>query len=259
MNEGQLQATYIGGPTALFEWHGFRMLTDPTFDPAGGKYESGPVVLEKTVGPALAPAALGRVDMVLLSHDHHLDNLDRSGREFLATVPRVITTTEGAERLGGNAVGLAPWESLEIPGADGRILRITGTPAQHGPANLTRGAVTGFVAALADTPGSSAIYFSGDTVWFDGVAEVARRFPIRAAVLFMGAARVPVVGPFALTMTAEDGVQAANAFSEATIVPVHYEGWKHFSESREVISRAFEAAGVSGRVCWMEPGIAMDV
>jgi L-ascorbate metabolism protein UlaG (beta-lactamase superfamily) len=170
----------------------------------------------------------------------------------------VITTPEGAARLGGNAVGVARWQSLEIPGADGRALRITGTPAQHGPANLSRGAVTGFVAALADAP-SSAIYLSGDTVWFDGVAEVARRFPIRTAVLFMGAARVPVVGPFALTMTAEDGIQAANAFSEATIVPVHYEGWKHFSESREVISRAFEAAGVSGRVCWMEPGTAIDV
>jgi hypothetical protein len=41
----------------------------------------------------------------------------------------------------------------------------------------------------------------------------------------MGTARVPVVGPFALTMTAEDGVQAAHAFSKATIVLIHYEGW----------------------------------
>ena len=88
---------------------------------------------------------------------------------------------------------------------------------------------------------------------------MARRFPIRTAVLFMGAARVPVVGPFALTMTAEDGVQAAHVFAEATIVPIHYEGWKHFSESREVISPAFETAGVSGRVRWMEAGRAIDV
>jgi hypothetical protein len=47
-------------------------------------------------------------------------------------------------------------------------------------------------------------------------------------------------------MTAEDGIQAAHAFSEATIVPIHFEGWRHLSESREGISRAFEAAGVSG-------------
>jgi hypothetical protein len=63
-----------------------------------------------------------------------------------------------------------------------------------------------------------------------------------------GAARVSVVGPFALTMTADDGVQAAHAFSEAKIVPIHYEGWKHFSESRDVISRAFEAGLVAGFV-----------
>jgi L-ascorbate metabolism protein UlaG (beta-lactamase superfamily) len=258
MKQERLQAVYVGGPTALFEWHGFRLLTDPTFDPPGGQYENGPVVLEKTIGPALAPEALGRLDVVLLSHDHHLDNLDYAGRNFLGSVARVITTTEGAERLGGNAVGLAPWQSLDIPGAHGRVLRMTGTPAQHGPANLKRGAVTGFVVAPADAPRSAA-YFSGDTVWFEGVVEVARRFPIRTAVLFMGAARVPVVGPFVLTMTADDGVQAAHAFSEATIVPIHYEGWKHFSESREVISRVFEAAGVSGRVRWMEPGIPIEV
>jgi len=258
MERERLQATYVGGPTALFEWCGFRLLTDPTFDPPGGKYENGPVVLEKTIGPAIAPETLGRVDCVLLSHDHHLDNLDHSGRNFLAGVPRVITTVEGAARLGGNAVGLFPWQSIEIPGADGQVLRITGTPAQHGPANFSRGAVTGFVVARADAP-EGAAYIRGDTVWFDGVAEVAQRFPIRMAVLFMGAARVPVVGPFALTMTADDGVRAAHAFSEATIVPIHYEGWKHFSESRDVISRAFEVAGLSGRIRWMRAGTAIDV
>lgn len=261
--QGQLRATYIGGPTALFEWHGFRLLTDPTFDPPGGKYKTGPVTLEKVAGPALPSEALGRVDIVLLSHDHHYDNLDHSGREFLTRVPHVITTTEGAQRLGGQAVGLAPWQSVEIlgqkiPGASSRTLRITGTPAQHGPAHFQRGEVKGFVVELVEEFGT-AIYFSGDTVWFDGIAEVARRFPIRTAVLFMGAARVPEVGPFALTMTAEDGVRAAHTFPQATIVPIHYEGWKHFSESRDLIARTFDTAGVSGRVRWMEPGTAIAV
>ncbi len=90
-------------------------------------------------------------------------------------------------------------------------------------------------------------------------SRVARRFPICTAVLFMGAARILVVGRFALTMTAEDGVQAAHAFSESTIVPIHYEGRKDLSESCEVISRALEAAAVSGRVGWMEPGTAINV
>jgi L-ascorbate metabolism protein UlaG (beta-lactamase superfamily) len=258
VRQRQLAATYIGGPTALFEWDGLRLLTDPTFDPAGGEHKTGPVVLRKTAGPALGPESIGQVDIVLLSHDHHYDNLDHSGRKFLEKVPHVLTTIEGAERLGGHAVGLSPWQSVDVPGADGRVLRITGTPAQHGPAHLQRGAVTGFVAAFTDAE-DDAIYFSGDTVWFDGVAEVARRFPVRMASFNMGAARVPAVGPFALTMTAEDGIRAARAFSDATIVPLHYEGWAHFSESREAISRAFDAAGMNGRVCWLEPGTTIAV
>jgi L-ascorbate metabolism protein UlaG (beta-lactamase superfamily) len=103
------------------------------------------------------------------------------------------------------------------------------------------------------------VYISGDTVWYEGVAEVAQRFEVRAAVLFMGAARVPAVGPDALTMTAEDGIKAARAFSSATIIPLHYEGWAHFSESREVIEGAFNDAGIGPRVRWMELGAMISL
>lgn len=154
--------------------------------------------------------------------------------------------------------GISPWQTIDIPGNNGQVLRVTGTPAQHGPANLTRGQVTGFVVNLADNP-DDAIYFSGDTVWFDGMAEVARRFPVRTAVLFMGAAKVAVVGTSPLTMTTEDGVTAARAFFQATILPIHYEDWTHFSESRAVISAAFETAGVSERVCWMQRGAGIAI
>jgi L-ascorbate metabolism protein UlaG (beta-lactamase superfamily) len=75
-----LRLTYVGGPTALIEWGGVRLLTDPTFDPAGAAHTTPASTLRKTQGPALAPEALGRVDAVLLSHDHHFDNLDASGR-----------------------------------------------------------------------------------------------------------------------------------------------------------------------------------
>ena len=252
-----LKVTYIGGPTALFDWGGIRLLTDPGFDPAGGEYKTGPVLLTKTAGPALSPESLGRVDAVLLSHDHHYDNLDHSGREFLPGARQVLTTPAGAERLGGNAVGLANWQSIDIPATDG-VLRVTGTPARHGAAHMDRGPVTGFVLAFADAL-DQAIYISGDTVWYEGVAEVSRRFAIRVAVLFMGAARVPAVGPDALTMTAADGIEAARAFSGATIVPLHYEGWAHFTESREVIARAFNDAGIGPRVRWMELGATTTV
>jgi len=253
----QLKITYIGGPTAVFEWGGFCLLTDPAFDPPGGEYKTGPVVLRKTAGPALSPESLAHIDVVLLSHDHHYDNLDHSGRKFVEGAKQVLTTPAGAERLGGQATGLANWQSIDVPAAD-RVLRITGTPARHGPAHRDRGPVTGFVLAFTDAL-DQAVYISGDTVWYEGVAEVARRFDVRAAVLFMGAAQVRAVGPEALTMTAEDGIQAARAFSRATIVPLHYEGWAHFTESREVIARAFNNAGIGPRVRWMELGATTAV
>src|SRR5947207_3315054 len=97
--------TLIGGPTALIEVNGFRLLTDPTFD-APGEYQLPHVTLTKTGNPALDADQVLPVDAVLLSHDQHSDNLDTSGRAVLAKVPRVLTTQVGAKRLGGNAEGL---------------------------------------------------------------------------------------------------------------------------------------------------------
>jgi len=251
----ELRITYIGGPTAMIEISGFRLLTDPTFDPAGGVYGN----LTKTMGPALEPSSLGKVDAVLLSHDHHDDNLDHSGREFLKNAETVLTTVDGAKRLGGNAFGLAPWESVGfgVHSGNGPALKITATPARHGPAHTDRGPVVGFALKVAES--EQVIYVSGDTVRYEGVAEVAQKYTVEVAVLFMGAARVEQVGPWALTMTAEDGVAAARAFPEATIVPLHYEGWKHFSESRDEIEKSFAEAGLQHRLKWLEGGQRMAI
>ena len=112
---------------------------------------------------------------MLLSHDHHFDNLDRAGRELLLQAKAVFTTGEGAQRLDGNSRGFKDWQSFDVPALDGRMLRIVATPAGHGPAGLDRGSVCGFVLFFTDSP-ESAIYISRDTVWYEGVGEVAKRF-----------------------------------------------------------------------------------
>src|SRR6266700_2953223 len=165
-----LSITLIGGPTALIEIDGFRLLTDPTFD-APGVYQLPHVKLEKLTGPALAAGQIGPVDAVLLSHDQHADNLDHSGKDFLSKAKRVLTTEAGAKRLGGHAEGLAPWAVTELAGKNGHSLTITATPARHGPAGIEpmSGDVIGFV-VTSSKANSRPIYVSGDTVWFDGVA-----------------------------------------------------------------------------------------
>jgi L-ascorbate metabolism protein UlaG (beta-lactamase superfamily) len=244
--------TLIGGPTALIEIDGFRLLTDPTFD-APGAYQLPHVKLEKLSGPALGPEAVGEVDAVLLSHDQHADNLDHAGREFLASATRVLTTVAGAKRLGGNAEGLAPWAAIDLTGKHGSSLTVTATPARHGPAGIEplSGDVIGFVLTSKSSP---PVYISGDTVWYDGVAEVARRFNAGVVLPFAGAAQTR--GPFHLTMDTNDTIETARAFPDAVIVPLHTDGWAHFRQNAADLRSSFDTLGFGSRLRLLEPGVA---
>jgi L-ascorbate metabolism protein UlaG (beta-lactamase superfamily) len=245
-----VELTYIGGPTIVVSIGGFRAITDPTFDPAGSEYKTSTYTLHKTQGPALTPHQLGKLDVALVSHDHHFDNLDRAGRELLKDVGCVVTTSAGADRLGHGAVGLKPWEGYELPARDGATLRVIATPARHGPADGDRGPVIGFVLEIVGRVGP-VIYASGDTVFYQGIEEVGRRVKADVAMLFMGAARVKEVGPAHLTFTAAEGAHvAADVLPDALVVPLHFEGWTHFSESRSDIEAAFARAGLADRLRW---------
>ena len=91
-----VRLTHIGGPTLLVEAHGWRVLSDPTFDPPGRRYSFGwGTSSTKITGPAIEAADLPPLDAVLLSHDHHADNLDDAGRALLPSVPTVVTTQSG--------------------------------------------------------------------------------------------------------------------------------------------------------------------
>ncbi len=250
-----LTITLIGGPTALIEIGGFRLLTDPTFDEPG-EYRLPHVTLTKTSRPALTSDEIGAVDAVLLSHDQHADNLDNAGRAFLQNAARVFTTIVGAKRLGGHAEGLAPWDRAQLVKSDGSRLEIMATPARHGPAGIEplAGDVIGFALSGKEIP---SVYVTGDTVWYDGVSEVARRFPADVVILFAGAARTR--GPFHLTMNTNDAIETAHVFPNATIVPVHYEGWAHFSQNQRDLQASFEALGVGSRLRLLEPGIATRI
>jgi L-ascorbate metabolism protein UlaG (beta-lactamase superfamily) len=242
--------TLIGGPTALIELCGFRFLTDPTFD-GPGEYPLPHVTLRKTAPPSVPVERIGPIDAVLLSHEQHPDNLDSAGRAYIRNVPRVLTTRAGADRIGGTAQGLAPWQTVSLARADGEHLTITATPARHGPAGIEAlaGDVIGFVLSVRDR---DVVYVTGDTVWYHGIAEIARRHSPRAILVFAGAAKTR--GPFHLTMNTNDVLETAHEFPDAVIVPVHCDGWAHFSETRDDLEASFRAFGLEERLRLIAPG-----
>jgi L-ascorbate metabolism protein UlaG (beta-lactamase superfamily) len=247
----------VGGPTAVVEIGGVRLLTDPTFDPPGD-HVIGTRNLVKTSGPAVPIDQLGDLDAVLLSHDQHPDNLDDGGRKVLDRVPLVLSTVAAAQRLGGVVRDLPIWRSQLLARPDGGELKITGVPAQHGPAGTEHltGEVRGFVLSGDGLP---TVYLSGDNASLGVVREVADHAgPIDVAVLFAGRPRSPLMDAY-LTLSADQAAEAAEILGSPVVIPMHVDGWQHLTEAAALVPEAFTRRGLGDRLVVLTPGIVTAV
>lgn len=247
-----LKVQLVGGPTMVIEYGGVRLVTDPTFDPPGS-YDVGGRTLTKLSGPALSPEDIGPVDVVLLSHDQHVDNLDGSGRLWMASIPMVFTTSVAAVRIPGTTA-LPNWQSVDLKRPGGGTIRITGLPAQHGPDGSEHlvGMVTGF---MLEGQGLPTLYVSGDNASLRVVQSIAQRFPVvDLAILFCGAARTPLLGHHNLTLSSSEAVTASRILNVQTVVPAHFEGWAHFTEGGASLSQAFAFENIPERLHLLMPG-----
>ncbi|WP_426311085.1 MBL fold metallo-hydrolase [Cellulosimicrobium sp. E-16] len=147
-----------------------------------------------------------------------------------------------------------------LPRPDGGALRVSGVPARHGPEGAERvlGDVTGFV---LDGDGLPRVYLSGDNAAPGLVADVPERLgPVDVAIVHAGAARVPtILDGAALTLGGAGVAEVARLLRAPVVVPVHAEGWAHFSESVADVERAFAATGLSGVLRVPTPGVPLVV
>jgi L-ascorbate metabolism protein UlaG (beta-lactamase superfamily) len=250
------QLTLIGGPTALIEYGGLRWLTDPTLSPPGDQEDE----LTKTTGPALEADALGAIDVVLLSHDEHSDNLDPAGRAFLPLAGSVLTTAGGAERLAADEqtaaahlTGMQPWAEAEVGS-----VHVTAVPAQHGPPGSEPevGEVIGFV--LSD--GSTRVYVSGDNASVPVAQEIGERAgPIDVAILFAGGVQIPgLLGGAYLTLSSDRAAQVAESLGSGIVIPLHFEGWTHFTQGPDQLRASFAGYGLTERLRLPERGVPVS-
>jgi L-ascorbate metabolism protein UlaG (beta-lactamase superfamily) len=245
-----LAVTYLGGPTALVEYAGLRVLLDPTFDEPGDYPSDG---LTKTAGPGLAASTVEPVDLVLLSHHAHADNFDVSGKELALRVPTVLSTPEAGAELGAPVLGMAPWQTHQV----GPVL-VTALPGLHGP-RILKAAIGPVIGFVMQAPGEPTIFVSGDNSSLRLIRQAVRRLgSAEIAILFAGAARVPPL-PLALTLTSSKAARAAKVIGADMVVGLHVEDWAHFSESRADLERAFAAAGIADRLLATPRGVRVSL
>ena len=272
MSGVRVEAT--GGPTVMLELGGLRLLTDPTFDEPGEYPVRPDYSLVKTAPATRRPDELGDIDVVLLSHDQHPDNLDRSGRELLSRAGRVLSTRSAAARLGDLVSPLPAWSRVELPRPDGGVLAVTAVPALHGTEGSEPlvGEVTGFVLTGDGLP---TVYVSGDNASLRLVREIADRVGsvdgvdgvgnvdavdgLDVAILFAGAASTPLVPGAYLTLTSAQAAEATEILGAARVLVVHTDSWRHFTESADDVRAAFAAAGLSDRLVGCEPGLVAEL
>ena len=242
----------VGGPAALIEIGGLRLLTDPVLD-APDLMAGSTRSPARTAGPGAAVKGAGTIHAMLLSHDGHDGKPDGALRGRLAAAPMTLTTTEAAGRLGGNAIALPPWYHLTLDRPDGGCVTVTGTPARHGPktAPAATSLVTGFALTGPDVP---TIYISGDNASLEVVEQIAERLgPVDLALLSAGGARTRRRGGY-LTLTSNQAARAAGILSARTVIALHTEGCAHITEDPGTLRQAFADHGLAGRLTLLAPG-----
>lgn len=251
-----LTLTHIDTACCLLEVDGFRILTDPVLDHPGKLYHHGfGAISRKTSVPGeVSPDS---IDAILLSHPQHMDNFDHGGRALASQVSTLLSTP-GITSTHLHGIGLSPWESRQLELAEGMVMTVTATPAWHRPRWMPEffsGKVIGFVLEFSHR--EEVIYVTGDTIYFKGIQEVARRFPaITHLVAHVGAVRFAYLsGLGKYTMDANGFLKTIGTISPEVAIPIHTHGWTHFKEGPDKIRQKVSAEPeLDARVIFPETG-----
>lgn len=253
---------FIGNATVLIKMAGFTVLTDPNFI---HRHEEVPLgyglSATRLKDPAIEIDQLPPVDVIVLSHFHG-DHFDQVAQERLNRAIPIVTTPEAASQLNDLAFtdvrALERWESARFE-RDGSSLTITATPGRHGPpvVSFALPDVMGSVLEFEANVPAPRIYISGDTLMYDDIEEIPRRFPdLDYGLLHLGGTQVMGV---MVTMNDEHGVRLMQAVNPGTVVPIHYDDYDVFKSPLADFVAAAESAGWADRVRVIERGETLSL
>jgi L-ascorbate metabolism protein UlaG (beta-lactamase superfamily) len=213
-SNGPTRLTWVGHASFLGTIGGAHFLIDPVFS------ERVAWVVRRRAPAGLPLGTLPELDALLITHGH-FDHLDEPSvlalpRDLQVFVP--LGLARWFRRRGFARVQeLDWWESSEIS-----RLRITFVPARHwhrrSVTDVNRALWGGFV---VEGDGGS-VYHAGDSAWFDGFAEIGRRFPgLDAAMLPIGSYS-PAWFMQHYHLSPEQAGRAFLELGARTFVPMHW-------------------------------------
>lgn len=165
----------LGHSTVLMKLRGQWWITDPVFSLRASPVQwLGP---KRFHAPPIALEELPPIRGVLLSHDHY-DHLDKAAIRALAAKTDVFLAPLG---VGDRLVdwGIAKdkvrqfdwWQDVAVDG-----VRFAFTPAQHFSGRGLRDGNRTLWGSWVIDDGDTRVFFSGDSGYFAGFAEIGRRF-----------------------------------------------------------------------------------
>jgi len=248
---------FIGTATVLIRYQGLTILTDPNFLHKGDHVHLGyGLTSERLTNPAIEFEALPPIDLVLLSHLHE-DHFDKLVQEKLDRNVPIVTTASATGKLRDlsftKVYGLETWEALQVT-KGATSLRLTSMPGRHGPLAVAA-LLPSVMGTMLDFDGAGKyrMYVSGDTMVYDDIDEIPRRFPgIDLALLHLGGTRI--LGLVTVTMDAKEGVRMLRLIAPQRAIPIHYNDYTVFKSPLSEFQQAVEEAGLADKVSYLKHG-----
>lgn len=235
-----LRVTWLGHSTTLIELEGHRFLTDPVWsERTTPVHFIGP---KRYYPPLIALSDLGKLDAVLISHDHY-DHLDADTvRALSATlVPFVVPLGVGAHL---ESFGVPAAQIIEIEWWQRHTfaeVELVMTPSRHASGRYLFDQDSTLWASYALLGKNKRVWFSGDTGLFNGMRKIGEELgPFDVVLIEIGqygrAWPDWHIGP-------EQAVRAVQMLRGKVMFPIHWalftlamHGWTEPAE------RAFAAA-----------------
>ncbi len=251
---------FIGTATVILKYAGFTILTDPNFLHAGDHAHLGYGLTSKRLtNPAMEIDDLPPIDFCVLSH-YHGDHFDRVAEERLPKRLPIITTPHAVKALRKKGfrdlIPLRTWDAADITKGDARLF-LTSMPGKHAPGVLSpllppvMGSMLQFV--TVNDPTFLTLYVSGDTLIFDELNEIPKRYPeIDLALMHLGGTKILKL--LTVTMDARQGVEALRIIRPRTAIPIHYNDYTVFKSPLNDFKQAVEKADLPVQIIYLQHG-----